>query len=508
MGTAELVKLDELAARLRDNVEVRPAGEWPDPILPGKAKPPEIVPELLPGWLGAMADAVSKSTQTPPALAVMLGLSVVATVVQRRFEVAPLGDDYTEPLSLWTLSALPSGARKSAVINAMAGPLVRWEKLMRDRLRDEVARINAKRAVAGKRMDKLLQDAGKATDAESRKAIEAEIQREQTEMPPELRSPRLFTGDCTAERLQQLLVEHGERMAVLSDEAGIFLIMAGVYSGGIASLDVFLQGQAGTAMRVDRAGRCAHVDKPALSMGLAIQPGILADVAGNRRNRDSGILARFLYAMPESNVGRRDVRLHRPVPPEVRDEYERRLHALLEGWMGEASKPALLTLTDEAREAWLDLADEIESQQGEGGLYESISDWTSKLPGAVARVAAVLALAEFGLEVREVPRSSMDRAVALAWKLVPHAQAAFSLLGADGVDADAAAVLKWIQAGGRAEFTRRECQKAMEGRFRNVERLKKTMERLEAQDVVRELKRTNKGAPPTTYYRVNPKVHS
>ena len=82
-----------------------------------------------------------------------------------------------------------------------------------------------------------------------------------------------------------------------------------------------------------------------------------------------------------------------------------------------------------------------------------------------------------------------------------------ALLGADGVDADAAAVLKWVQAGGQLEFTRRECQKAMEGRFRNVERLKKATERLEAQDVVKEGKRSNKGAPPTTFYRVNPKVH-
>ena len=34
------------------------------------------------------------------------------------------------------------------------------------------------------------------------------------------------------------------------------------------------------------------------------------------------------------------------------------------------------------------VAQEIEDHQGEGGRYEAISDWTSKLPGAVARVAA------------------------------------------------------------------------------------------------------------------------
>ena len=68
-------------------------------------------------------------------------------------------------------------------------------------------------------------------------------------------------------------------------------------------------------------------------------------------------------------------------------------------------------------------------------------------------------------------------------------------------------MLKWIRAGTRAEFTRREAQKAQEGRFRNVDRLKKTLERLEAQDVVRERMRPNRGAPATTMYIVNPKVH-
>ena len=482
-------------------------GEWPDPILPGRRVPPEIAPDILPTWVGDMAAAVASSTQTPPALAVMVALAVLATTVQRRFDVAPFGDDYTEPLALWTLTGLPSGTRKTAVINAMAGPLVAWEKQQRDRLRDDIARVNAQRAVARKRMEKLLVDAGKAQDTTERRSIEAEIQREEVEAPAELRAPRLFTGDCTAERLQQLLVEHGERMAVLSDEAGIFLIMAGVYSGGVASLDVFLQGHAGTAMRVDRAGRLAHVDKPALSFGLALQPGVLADVAGNRRFRDSGLLARFLFALPPSNVGQRDVRLHRPVPEVVRDAYHARLHAMLEGWADEVTAPTTLHLAPEARECWLELADKIERQQGEGGRLESISDWTSKLPGATARIAAVLALAEHGPQLRAVPLASMERAVRLATLLVPHAQTAFALLGADGVDADAAAVLKWVQAGRLQEFTRHQAQKAQEGRFRSVERLKKAMERLEAQDVVRERKRPNKGAPPSVVYIVNPKVH-
>ena len=484
------------------------AAEWPDPILPGMVKPPEIPASILPGWLGAMCGAVADSTQTPPALAVMVGLSVLAAVLQRRFEVAPFGDDYTEPLALWTLTALPSGARKSAVFSAMTAPLLRWEKAEYDRGRTERGRVASARKVAEKRIERLLMDAGKAKNDSERESIRVEIQHERDTMPAELRAPRLFTEDVTPERLQAMLAEYGERMALLSDEAGIFGIMAGIYSGGNANLDAILKGHAGTAMRVDRAGREAHVDKPALTQGLAVQPGTLAEVAASQRFRASGLLARYLYAMPESNVGKRDVRRRVAVPERVRDDYEAQLFRLLEDVPAVPGKPRVLPMTEPALELWADFAQEIEQHQGEGGRYEAISDWTSKLPGAVARIAALLELAEVGRHAEAVSEIATERAVELGRLLIPHAQAAFGLLGTDGVDADGFAIVKWIRANGLEEFSRRECQKAMEGRFRNLERLTKALQRLEQQDALRHYTRRNKGAPPTEACLVNPKLLS
>lgn len=478
--------------------------QWPEPVLPGMRRTPDIPANLLPTWAGDMAQAVAASTQTPPALAVMSGLAVLATALHRRFEVAPLDDDYTEPLSLWTVSASPPGTRKSAVLGAMLGPLVRWEKLHADRMRRDIARVNAARLVAKKRIEHLLQGAGKAKDDAERKSIQAEIEREELDMPDELRAPRLFTSDATPERTQALLAEHGERMALHSDEAGSFQIMAGLYSGGQAHLDVYLQAHAGSPMRVDRAARAVHLDRPALSIGLMVQPGTLGDVACSKRFRDSGLLARFLWALPASTVGTRDVRQRVPIPAHVKDAYERGIFGLLEGWSEPAGKPRALTFTDPARELWLDFAQELEYHQADGGAYEAISDWTSKLPGQLARVAAVLELVEMGLTADEVSELSMRQALALGHLLIEHAQAAFALLGTDAVDTDAAAVVRWITANGLETFTRREAQKAQEGRFRSAERLDKAMERLEAGDVVRSTKRRNPGARASVVYRVNP----
>jgi len=499
--------LEEVARQIEDAQPTVMPPEWPDPILPGTMRTPAITADVLPSWLGAMAHGVSEATQTPPALAVMCCLSVLATVLQGRFEVEPL-PRYTEPLALWTLGTAPPGARKTAVLNALQAPLLYWEKLLRDRMRTEIAKVNAARAVAKKRIERLLQDAAKAKEPSERISIREEIEREENDLPPEIYAPRLFSSDVTGERLQALLVEHGGRMAVLSDEAGIFQIMAGMYNGGAANNDVFLQGHAGSAMRVDRAGRFAHIDKPALSFGLLIQPATLTDVASSSKFRNTGLLARFLWAMPISNVGQRDVRKHNPVPASVSEEYERRLFQLLEGVPAPAQAPKVLPLASQAREAWLDMAAAIELEQGEGGRYESISDLTSKLPGAVARIAGLFELAQVGLYANQVSLDSMERAIALARLLIPHAQAAFGLLGADAVDTDALAILKWVRAGGLAEFTRREAQKAQEGRFRSVERLQKALDRLVQQDVLRAFKRHNKGAPYTVVLRVNPKVLS
>jgi len=55
-------------------------------------------------------------------------------------------------------------------------------------------------------------------------------------------------------------------------------------------------------------------------------------------------------------------------------------------------------------------------------------------------------------------------------------------------------------------FSKRQCQKAMEGRFRTVSRLDKALERLVQSDVARVDKVPKPGAPPTTMVRMNPKL--
>ena len=102
----------------------------------------------------------------------------------------------------------------------------------------------------------------------------------------------------------------------------------------------------------------------------------------------------------------------------------------------------------------------------------------------------------------------MERAVRLVELLIPHAQAAFGMLGADEVDTDATAILKWARGLESPDFTTRECQRAMEGRFRSSERMKKALQLLRERDVVQPFTIKNPGARATQAYRVNPKALS
>jgi len=484
------------------------APSWPEPLLPSTARVPEITADILPGWLGAMAGAVSASTQTPPAMSVMMILAILAAVLQRRFEISPWGDAYTEPLALWTIVTMASASRKTAVSNVLLDVLVRWEKSERDRTRREINRVFAAREVILKRIEQLKHNAGRENDRAARDKLQEEIARERDAMPAETFAPRIVAGDITGERTQGLLAENGERIAIISDEPGIFQNLAGLYSGGMSSLDIFLKGHAGSSVRVDRAGRIAHLDKPAVSFGLAIQPGILTDTGKTKRFRDSGLMARFLYAVPLSNVGQRDVRVRDPIADDLLGQWEQNIAALLQDIPSPIGAPRVLTFAPAAREVWLELAAEIEAEQGDGGRYAHMSDWTGKLPGAVARIACLLELGSKGLAAPSVSVGSAKRAVHLARLLVPHAEAAFRLMGAADAETDAMALLDWIKRNHFEDFTRRDAQKSLQARFPTLERLLPAIKLLQEWSVLSmELTARQARGAPSRYYRVNPRIY-
>ncbi len=128
------------------------------------------------------------------------------------------------------------------------------------------------RAIGRKRAEKLEADAVKDDAPERRDALAKEAAELKAALPDERFPTQIFTGDATPEAAQDMLVQAGGKIAFLSDEGGLLQVMAGVYSGGDAVLDVFLQGYSGNDVRVNRRCRAAIIERPAITLGLSIQP--------------------------------------------------------------------------------------------------------------------------------------------------------------------------------------------------------------------------------------------
>lgn len=490
------------------------AQSWPEPLLFGEIETPEIPCTLLPGYLGEYCRAVTEAAQTPQGLAVMFGLATVAACLQKRFEVSPFGDDYTEPLSLWTITALDPGTRKTKVKNDMTAPLVEWEQEKAREMEKDIKRVKTKRDINFKQIEQIKNKAAKPETSDlDKEGYLNDIMRIERGTPDEIHTPRIFSDDVTPERLQGLLSDNGERMALLSDEGGVFEVMAGLYNNGRVNMNVFLQGHAGSPVRVDRQGRAVVLDKPALTFGLAVQPEVISDLAegSKSRFRGNGTLARFLYCIPRSTVGHRDITRRAVIPESIKAEYRTGIILLLniEPVFDEKGKerPRILTLSQDALESWIQFSQYIESKQGQQGEFYNIQDWTSKLPGAALRIAGLLHVVEHGAGLPTIGRQTIERALDICDMLIKHAQAAFDLMGEDPASTDAKVVLEWIVSHRLASFTQNEAYRGIR-RFRYIERLEKALKVLTARYIISEPVKMNTGGRPSISYTVNPDIES
>ena len=490
----------------------REAEQWEQPIPFGRSETPEITPDLLPGIFGEYAAALAAGLQVPPTMPTLFTMSVLSLALQRKFVVSPHGDDYAEPICIWTAILADSGERKSAVIQRLLAPVLLWEAKRKEALTGEINEVETLRAINQRRIEKLQGDASKEDSPVRRGEMVREIAELREQTPEPKLPPRLFTGDTTAERLQQMLMEHGGKMAVLADEGGIFSVMAGIYSGGEAYVDIFLQAYSGSSVRVDRGSRTAIIDRPALTFGIGIQPGLIQDMQPNakRKFRSSGLFARFFWGYPASNIGKRDMGKRSVISLDLANRYRAAVMGLLDikphtNDMGEESEH-VLTLSEQARSKWISFAQKIEDGQAEGGRLESLRDWCAKLPGGALRLAGLFHVAEHGFRNgSEIDENTMRRAVKFCAGLIPHTVAVFDMVGADPGVEDAKVLWRWIERQGGREVLRSECHKALHGRFAKVDRLIAAFELLKGRSLVagpyKAAGSTNKSI---IFYRVNP----
>jgi len=486
---------------------------WTPPIPMGAVGTLPAFPiEALPGWLGDYVAAVATATQTPPDLAGMLSLAVLASVATGAVEVQPR-PGWQEPLCLFIAVGMDAGTRKSSVFTAMTRPLADFERQQATAALPGITETATLRRIAEQAAAHAEATASKAP-LERAEEAQAEAVARTAEaanlVVPSL--PRWLVDDATPEALAGLLATYG-RIALLSPEGDVFDQMAGRYNPTSGpNLGVYLKGHAGDLLKVDRRGRPPeYVQRPCLTIGLAVQPEVLRGLAGRPGFGGRGLLARFLYSLPASLVGRRQPGAP-PVPPAVADRYAVELQALAASLTTPAVQdPTVLTLDPPAGELLLAFEQELEPRLAAGsGDLAQLAGWAAKLAGATCRLAGLLHLAGHLRDgwARPIAADTLAGAVQLAGYLVEHARAVFDLMGADPRLEDARWLLDWISRAGQAQFSRRDAHQAARGRFRKAGDLEPALALLEEHGWLRRVDANpagpKGGRPPSPRFLINP----
>ncbi len=486
--------------------------EWEGPSpLGGHGSLPGFPVDALPEWAADEVSALAVFTQTPADLGATVLLAVLSAAAGGRAVVEVRGS-WREPVNLYTVAALPSGSRKSAVFAELTAPLMDTEYSLAEKTRPVILEGETQRRIAQRDAERAAMAASGLDNDDARKkatadAIAAAQLAEAITVPV---MPRLLADDVTPEAAASLLAEQGGRIAVLSAEGGIFSTLAGRYSGGVPSLEVFLKGHSGDMLRVDRKGRPSeYIPRPALTLGLCVQPEVLRTIAGMPGFRSRGLLARILYSLPPNLVGHREIGTP-PVPDDVRDAYVSSIRSLVLT-MAEWTDPAVLTLTPEAAALILDAERQLEPRlDPDAGDLAGIVDWASKQIGATVRVAALLHLGRHLTDGwgRPIGDETMRAAIGVTNYYTAHALAAFDHMGVDPALDDARAVYSWLERTRPARFTKREAHMGLSrSRFPKVGDLDAPLELLEQHGWIRRLaepERTGPGRRPSPSYQVHP----
>ena len=444
---------DPALAAIEKTGQFTPPEPWAPPVPFNRlAEAPPFPTHLLPQWLSEWVAAEAEATQTPPDLAGSLALACAGAAIAGAVRVR-IRDDWMEPANIFTVVALPPGDRKSAVFADATAPLREHERQERERMAPVFAEKASEHRVMEHQLKALELKAAKEEDdqkaSQSRKDAKDLAKKLASHVVPD--EPQLFCDDVTPEKLVQLLVRQGGRMLMAGAEGTAFEIAKGRYSEK-ANFDVYLKGHAGEPLRTGRVGRVSEsVDMAALSCALAVQPDVIRGLAEQAIMKGRGFLARWLYSIPVSKVGSRTT-APAGMPAEVAARY---MQGMLRLWQLPKSRNFgleaawELEFSHEADDVMRDFERWLEPQLREGEPLACLAGWASKLAGAIARLSLITHMAGTlgaGSSWNDpVSADTVQAAVALGRDYyMPHALAAFGMMGANEKAKDAARVVGWL----------------------------------------------------------------
>lgn len=446
------------------------ASSWPEPVPLESPPVPPFPTELLPGWQRDLVDAAAHETETSPDLGALAVLSVTATALQGKV-VVEQRPGFTQPLCLWTMSLLKSGGRKSRVFNLATTPLEKWQARRAENLAVRIASEGSARRRLEHRLKQAEKRAATKNDENSRaESSAAESLALELASFEVTRAPVLFITEGTPERIEEMLCEQKQRMAVLSDENAMLELLSGRYSRGAPHLSSLNSAHEGGAIRVGRkrrddgTGGDRMLEHAHLTFGLSVQPErVFSELREHTAFFDSGFAWRFLFALVRSTLGERTHRTQ-TTPDQVRERYARSMFALLDLPLPAGADFPVIRMEPAATEALLAWEANIhEPRLKPAGDLATLESWGSKLASRLCRIAGLFHAAESpGNPWEHLLRlETMQRALALAPYFIAHVKAVAFELNADPALGRARRAVAWVRREAKPTFSQRELHRAI-----------------------------------------------
>lgn len=478
---------------------------WEDPVPFPQIHLPPFPLETLPGELRDFVEAVSTSTQTPPDLAAMLGLTVCSFCLSDKFPIVPR-EDWRLPLNVFSVVLLESGSRKSPVFREFMSPIRSIERELIESAKPAIAMAYASHENDKSELRRLQANSKSGPKVNRKQLDDLAAKIHQCDLPVE---PRLLIDNPSPEYVEQVLHAQRRPMAVLSDEGGVMDILAGGrYSAKRgANVDIILKGYDGdpfTSGRIIRGE--TRIERALLTWGSTLQPSVMEKL----RDEDDalttrGFFARFMIVCPAGNVGYRDVD-----PPVIPKELRNKFDVLVQG-LWQLANGGEIQLSPEAHVVRHQWASEVEEMFRDDRELARMAEWGGKLVGNTMKLAGVLhAIQHLGESVnRPVDAQTMERAIEIGRYLIPHATHFFQ--GTQARFADARRAWQYIVKLDRPRFSLRDLHRASGSRFGSAESLREILDQLEDLGYIREVPQVatgRVGRRPSTEYDVNPKAKS
>lgn len=387
--------------RIATAIEYAP--EPPRPLYRELPEPTRFPVDALGPILGKAAKAIATQIGCPVECAANSILAVASLASQGCANaILPIGEGKPVPLSLYLLTVLDSGERKSSADSLALGPVRAFERELAE------GEAEAKQAFASKLAAYTAQEKFLTTKSKGEQAkLEAALRELGPPPQPPLLPVLAPSGDQTMEGLFRVYQQGRPSLAMLCDDAATFLgghslkqeqkaaTVANLCRAWDGSKLERIRGGDGVIILYDRR----------LAAHLMVQSGVAANFLSDAQFADQGLLARFLFSAPKGLAGTRirdDAKYQAAMALTLCDlqEYSAAIARLLRSpirWKNEHDRTAgielaALCFTGEARRMYVEFYNNIERKMGPDGSLCSVKAFASKLPENAARIAGTLEL--------------------------------------------------------------------------------------------------------------------